>query len=503
MNWQNDLESYTEHANNSREVTGERLHSGGLRKTVPVETIPDGRVRGAVEAIEGATSKPGMDGRDLPGFLLPGFGSDPSTAPDLYRETCGDDLPYGCMECGWSTTLGRTCRISRCPRCAASWAMDRSINPLASLLNVRSHMDRERDEHIRLHHLVVSPEPGEQYDVDDDAPNQDVLEVAWSTVKRVLRSFGVKHGYGFYHGYRGKDEHQAAPGEEEVGDDRGAWKGRLFQGEGSESLESLIDRELKESPHFHIVAVAHEVPGGELSRALEAATGWVMHRITPNGSNVSLYDAKDAARAVTYCISHTSMYVDSAGNYRSAARPFGRVDDDKPREEVKDWAEDIIRRSDVAPVTLGINASSLECPGPSADQLEAIPGVDVDEGDDEGAGAVASVPRGGSAPVRSSGREAAPGELPPDRDAWDAPAGSTATDGVESDETGEESPDRWEGDFDPDDRCGGRMRPIWTVARRLESPKWVESAIYADDLRETVREWSDELENLDPPPDPP
>lgn len=498
--WTSDLESYTEHAATVRELDGQRLHGDGLRKTVPVEYIPNEQVRGAVDAIEGATSTGDDLGRRLPGLLLPGFGENPDEAPELYRDDCGDDLPYGCMDCGWTEVVGRTCRVSRCPRCAASWTMDRCIDPLASLLDTRRELDRERSSHQRLHHIVVSPAPGERFDVDPDEPDREVLDVAWSTAKRVLAELGIKHGYGMFHGYRGSDEHQVAPGEDETPDDRGAWKGRLFQGEGSESLAELIARELEESPHFHVIGIGNRLEGGELTRALEAATGWVVHRITPNNTNVSLYDAKDAARALTYCMSHTSLYVDPGGNYRAFARPFGRVADNKPPEAVKEDAEDIIRRADVAPVTLGINPSELECPGPTELEVDDILG-------DAPRATTAAIDAGGvrspaPAPARD-GAEAGPGELPAESGAWDAPGGGSTSRGADEledvDESAGEDVDRWEGDFDPDDRCGGRMRPIWAVAKQLDNPEWVEAAAFADRLREDVLEWSDELEGLDPP----
>lgn len=372
-------------------------------------------------------------------LILPGFG--PEGEGENARDDCGETYPYFCAGCGDLKNFGRTCYSWTCSRCAQAGTIRASTRTVAKLLAMRAYYDAIREKPQRLHHVVVSP-PDDWH----PATEGDSWQAARKTVKRLLKAAGCP-GWLAYHPLKGRN-----------GDDRGAWKERLFNGDRWEDVAP----DLVFKPHFHAVVVAHETPGGGVTRDIESETGWVLHRITKEGSNVSLYGEYDLARAVTYSYSHT--VVDTAGDQdRSCSSYFGEhVNDAVASEKAEERADAVVRA--VATMTLGVPFNSLACSETRAVPVEDDPDADAD-----------------AHPylrVRSD-RAAASAAQHHSSDPWDDFAGASGPDVVEDDETpGQE-------------RCAGRMLPIHRAARYLSSTSWVEQADHVDDLRETHGRWAE------------
>ena len=419
-----------------------------------------------IEIIKRARQTRTTDGIWLQEMDLPGFGTE--------YDDCGDDFPRFCSHCGAVGIFQSTCYRSTCPRCAASWARRQSTSKVAQLEQLRRYRQDFKEKHQRFHHLVISPPA--HFQPDSDPSWERALEI----VKEILAAADLE-GFIFYHPFRGMD-----------GDDRGEWKRRLF----SERDFADIEDELRFAPHFHAVVVGHEVPGGQVTRSLEAATDWVLHRITKEGTNVSIYDHYDLARAVTYCLSHTGIY-ETEHQKRAACRSTGRnltqrlsFDPDENEEDqlLLDQSDAVVRS--VAPTTLGLPYQSLAC------TVEYHPEDDV--GDQETTVDVAKAEASRYTGYNSAGD---------DRD-LDATAATSSTsssssgvddirgmDGATDDLDRSELRSLEDVDVEPE-TCEGRMLSIAKAPRFLEDDEWLAEAHHADDLRETYEEWSDKLEWL-------
>lgn len=253
----------------------------------------------------------------LPEMDLPGFGGE-------RYDDCGDDLPHACASCGSTVGVGRTCATSTCSRCAATWCRERATDWAARLMQLKGLRYAVTGDDQFYHHLTLSP-PDMWAVGDDEDARQGGREIA----RRVMSELGLE-GVCLYHPYRGDDEdapdEQRHPDElynrdrdeddaRDQDDDRGAWKQRLFEGR---DWEGDVRDELKFDPHYHIVGVGGFVRGGQLTRAVEDATGWVIHRITPPdpSATYSIRDDDALARVLAYCYSHAGLRETDAGNHR-------------------------------------------------------------------------------------------------------------------------------------------------------------------------------------------
>lgn len=372
--------------------------------------------------------------------LLPGFGD--------ARPDCGEAFDRFCTGCGSVSNMSRTCYQSKCPRCAPSWARRTGTRVVAKLLAMRAYRDSYHESHQRLHHLVISP--------DIDAASSPVdHEQALSLTKDLLAEAGLE-GWLAYHPFRGHD-----------GDDRGEWAERLFDDRGWDD----ISPELSWSPHIHAVVVGHQTPGGNVTKELEARTGWVLSRITKEDSSVSLYDEYDAARAVTYCLSHVGTF-QQAERRVAATRWFGEHVQDVTADAVQEATVDYVVRA-VAPMTLGLPYNDLACSEDHAvDQDGDVAAkahdhvVDLDRAQGKRAWELRP-----TVSTSSSSR---------DDSLWDSPGGELSADDVEP-------------DLEPDaletQRCAGRLLPISKAAPYLASAEWTARATHAEQTRDAHQEW--------------
>jgi len=377
----------------------------------------------------------------LPPLDLPGFG-------DQGEPDCGDPIPHFCEGCGSTTTVGRTCTESTCPRCAAAWCRDRTVNVCSRLAAARASLDAVEDDHIRYHHLAINLP--DEWAVASDQPLRDTFRMLYD----VLDEMGLQ-GYVFYHPYRGD------PDQEE--DDRGKWKDRLFEGrEWSDVLQELSFR-----PHFHAIVVGHEVPGGQFTKELYDETEIVLKRITRNEeSKVSIYNEHALARAVSYCISHTGIRK-IGENHQVQYNPFGEAvhpsDGVTVYESRREEMDKIVRS--VVPTTLGLQLSSGLC------SREVLGGGETH--DSARASLIAQ-----HAPGDSS--------TEPIQEEWEPAGSSNLT-------HGEEDVDDDELELEP---CEERLLHIKKAPDYLDDPDWRAEAPSVDERQTTWDEWADRLDEL-------
>ena len=426
-----------------------------------------------VDAIQRAKPATDLDDMWTPDdMMLPGFGST--------RDSCGDDLPRFCSDCGHVSMWRRTCYQSTCPECGKSWARRTSMRVCAKLEAIRRYREESLERHQRFHHAVVSPP------ADWDPAAENSWERAKDVVQEILDAANM-WGFDVYHPFKGKD-----------GDDRGKWKRRMFH----ERDWSDVKDELKFAPHFHVIAVGHEFPGGNVTRDVEAETGWVLHRIVKEGTNVSLYDEFDLARAVTYCLSHAG--IDTSGDRNEVAtrwtgsnfNPRSKTANDVTASDELEREMDSVVRA-VAPKTLNLDYNALACSAEFA-SVE-LPGSSTEKVDV--AAAEASRARGkafapGSSSSGSSSTSSSEAE-PEGRDADlpDGHDGEAASIGPGSEDYLDELEEAAAVDAESE-RCRGRLLGIGKARRFLDDNEWRRRADHSDELAETYEEWTDRLEWL-------
>ncbi|MEA5387225.1 hypothetical protein VB779_09295 [Haloarculaceae archaeon H-GB11] len=315
---------------------------------------------------------------------------------------------------------------------------------------LRRYRSEFKSRHQRFHHFVISPP------ANWDPAADTSWEAALDVVKEILDVADLE-GTAFYHPYKGKD-----------GDDRGFWKRMLFD----EIEWDDVRDELRFDPHFHVIAVGHQCPGGDTTRAVEHSTGWVLHRITKQDSNVSLYDEHDLARAVTYCLSHTGLYETDQDTTRAAYRYCGantqRAKPEDASVDVETWMDAVVRR--VAPKTLGLPYQSLACQNDRA--ADVVQGETHDHKVDVDAAEASRSPYSASS------------------------ASSTSTANSEEFDDKILSQPAADGD-DVDVTCRGRMLNIAKAPKFLEDEEWCSYADHVGDLREAWVAWRDEIDYLD------
>jgi len=367
--------------------------------------------------------------RWLPRMKLPGFGEE--------RETCGDDMYRFCACCGESVKVGQTCRQSRCPRCAQEWCREAATSVAAKLSATWAYQYASLDDHPFYHHLVL--DVPDDWRLDDDP--ETVYERTKGVVKEIMDEFDLA-GVPIYHPYRGEHE-------DEEDDDLGEWKGRVFEGREWEDVED----ELRFSPHWHVVGVSPYIDVSVTERVHEE-TGWIIHRITQGGSNVSVGNDFDLARVVSYCLSHCGIYEDGQGNNQAAYYP-NVVDRATPEGTHITAEEDTVEEMDgivrsVAPTTLGVPYNSVACTR------------DVPEG--EGANVGVSVAYANAQAEDGSGEGSGDG----------------------SDSTAPDDGDLGEVEFE---KCNGRMLDITKAPEYLNDSEWRASATFAAELERRYEEW--------------
>jgi hypothetical protein len=282
----------------------------------------------------------------LPDLSLPGFGE---SYPD-----CGEDRLMFCRDCGEPTEIGRTCKRSVCPRCAAAWDLHRAKAVVGKLDATARMMSAESGgTSVKHHHLVLSPPDGLTWEAEDP------LGRAWEVVRDLLHHLGAE-GIGVYHPFRGSE-----------GDDLGAWKERLFQGRSWDDVRGELDL----SPHFHLIVAAPWIPGGSWTETLESETGWVLHRIADSETGVSLGSLSDLAGATTYALSHAG--IDESGENNSAQyRYFGStLHRAEVFEDLQAQADRAVRS--VAPRTLGLPSREVACQSEVAPEDRRDTGADT------------------------------------------------------------------------------------------------------------------------------
>ena len=378
-----------------------------------------------------------VDGEELPEPLLPGFGS--------RRETCGDDIPRFCADCGATHSVGRTCYMVECPRCYRAWARRRATKITAKLEALRRYKESARPgwDGWKFHHIVLSPPEG--YEVDSDEPLKRTFEL----VKEICDDMGIPTGVVFGHPYRGEN-----------GDDRGFWKDLLP--DGDEVPFSGVREQLSHEFHFHAVVLSKYVTGGEFSKAVEERTGWLLKRITKGGdesdSDVSIYDQYDLARTVAYCLSHTGVDMSGDTN-RSMYRYFGELHNFTATPKIEAHMDAAVRS--VSPKTLGLEKNAVACSSTTTSPLE------TDDG-------------------RSSTK------VQVDR----AEAASSVTTTTASDDELAEPDDT--GTAEVEERCNGRNLDIKKAPAFLDDPEWMERAENAEQLVETWKEWREDVDGVRP-----
>jgi len=445
-----------------------------------VEAASTETVRKVLEAIdsprkveqkgEGVTLKSDGSTGELPMMEIPGFGEE--------YDDCGKPMPMACSGCGHTHEVGRTCRRSTCPRCGAAWVRDRAKNLCAQLGACRATRDANRDTHQRYHHLAwMVPE-------DWRLQSKDELEKTREVIRKIMYALDIE-GYVFYHPWSGSGY------DDEEGDDRGKWKDRLFN---DRDWRGDVREELEFRPHFHIVAVGHTVPGKDFSKTIYEKTGWILTRITKSEDNaVSIYDDEDLAKVVTYCLSHSAIDINggSDGSAQRTYRRYGPVltdPDVSPSEEVTEHHDRLCRQA--ATTTLGIPMTDQFC------FAETVGNTGMDDYTKVRAAITAQAAADGDGTNSADNAGS-------DETTNDTLASPDAPDPVEM--SGELNTPAKKANDNPSldleepeepSECEGQLVHLCEARHLLKDDDWIEQADYSHDLRETVDEWSDRMDEL-------
>jgi hypothetical protein len=358
-----------------------------------------------------------------------------------------------------------------------------------------SEVDDGDHERMVYHHLVLSPPDLWAH---QEANRDDVFQRTTDRLKRALEALGAE-GYYFYHPWRGRSEEaydDGADHEHQPGDDRGAWKKRLF----ADKPWDDVREELTFEPHFHVVAVAPAIPGGDLTSRIYDETGWVIHRITKHeDSSVSIGNDADLLAVLEYCLSHTGLR-DMGHQTRAAANWFGSTMANAQAQDHQAERLDAISRS-VAPRVLGLEYNSMAC---LSDHADGTGGWRVDDdlaAADRSAGSGPAFDLDAYGGGASSSR-AGPGELP-DQPTIDMPGSSSSSAATSSSEDVDNQDDG------TDQRCNGRLLHIREAPQFLEDEEWCADAPFVEELQEAFEEWdsddgpADAGDGADEPPPPP
>ena len=395
---------------------------------------------------QGDITERGPDGYMDP-HIPPGFGAE-------YHD-CGEPIPHFCTSCGDVFTKGRRCKRSVCPECGPLWAVDRAENDLARLRTVAKVMSAKMGESVKMHHLVFTPpSANDKTDHDWYLEANDPIAKSREVVANILRALNAE-GIIYYHGWSGIE-----------GDDLGKWKERLFQ--GREFVGDVRD-ELKPRPHFHAIVASPFVAGGEVTKRITEQTGWVIERIAGDDGK-SLGDLHAAARAITYCLSHTSIRLEycSNGNNKAAKEAYGEVwhsDRLNVYSHTRREAESAVRS--VAPRTLGVSPSSVRHESDVPASSRSDDRVEVGDAYDDH--------------QNECDHDHDHGDCDHDHDDGDTEAESEP-------EPIETVP------------CKGVIKPLSKADEYLDDDEWVADTIHSEELRRRYQDFLDQAQLDNPPP---
>jgi len=312
---------------------------------------------------------------------------------------------------------------------------------------------------VKMHHLVfVPPSANDATDHDWYLEADDPIAKSREVVAEILKLLNAE-GIIYYHGWSGIK-----------GDDLGEWKGRLFEGR---DFEGDVRSELKPRPHFHVVCASPFVAGGGVTKQITEQTGWVIERIADEDGK-SLETLTDAARAITYCLSHTSIRLGYAanGNNKACKEAYGRTwhsDRLNVYDTTRREAERAVRS--VAPRTLGVSPSSMRCETEVPADERGDDRVEVgDAYDDE--------PHEHDASAAESGSES---------------DGSGADSATESCDNHDDTPVETV-------QCKGVIKPLAEADEYLDDDDWVSEAIHSEELRRRYQDFKDQAQLDNPPP---
>ncbi|WP_226043539.1 hypothetical protein [Natrinema sp. DC36] len=470
--------------------------------------------------------------------LLPGMGPD-GYAENAYDD-CGNPHPHVCDDCGWHVDFGRTCSRSVCARCGAAWNADYAKKKAAKMRRVRIEQYKSMKEdpnwnrNILLHHQIISAPLGWYYDLARSGYTlEEANEETRQVVKDILNEMRAQ-GMLIRHDYRGKNEDGELEKDAGATDDLGEWKPRLYH-QLDWHGEDGVREELAWNPHYHCVVAGDFLKGGEMTEEIEAATGWVIHRIADDKDRSIQNDGK-MLRVLMYDISHCSI-VQNGDQMRSTVWEVGSFEGDGIRNSSRfspspadlEWATNCAERN--AYEMLGINITSTECG-------QELPGVDdpdelarniLEELYPDDPGKRLKVDNDlihhhlleGNLSVEISTHSGGGGDVTV-RDAWGQPVGNGGWGGnvpdVPSDRLyeGSDEPvaaiepiaDQEDVEIDADQEasseeedegcecCTGKLRPLEQIRREglLEDDEWLADARHADAALEADAEHSDDLE---------
>ena len=485
-----------------------RTRSGGA---ICYEHVKDGekrRVRVAQDADPSeadSLTEVERDAREfdakVPGLVVPGSG-------ERYGD-CGDEQPLlACPNCGALTTVGRTCRRSRCPRCWQAWDFQRALDAGTALEGERRYRYASGEKKTKLHHLVVS------LPVTLCFARSNPLDAAFKLVMRLLAEVGVFAGWLAYHPWRIKKEYRGDVNGHESGDGDMTWADILTLVESDRwTWEAVREEFLVYAPHFHAIVNANFVQGGAVTDMIYEKTGVVIHRITKGNSSVSIGDIEDLASVAAYALSHAGVQWDEENEeYRAAFRFFGSTANVERRQNVKNDVDTALRA--VSLDVLGVEFTSPRCDEETVDEDALAEAREAARAVVEGgAGSRSPVGRAQRGFSRETGGDGFPtgagsswssgnsggyavGRETGSEDTWTASAGvspSYLDDPAEAEE-GIRS------------RCGAKLAPIWAAEEWLADEGWVEErdAKTLTELREALEEFRErEGRPAAPPPDAP
>lgn len=326
-------------------TSSSRSGSIGPPRGSPVYDLDPQQIIDAIQAVEHPEDDPERKYLDsaLSVLDLPGFG-----AP---LDDCGDYIPesmHFCEDCWDVKEFARNCYRYDCPD-HAPYAIRRRVAGSKDAAGVAPQLDAlrrylyaYRDDNQYFHHLTI--EPPEDFWFESDEPLKRAREYL---IPEVLDALGIQ-GIVAYHPLKGDHEDHDR-------NDIGAWKDRLFSGRDWDSVRE----ELKRKPHFHVVGVAPHIDLEDVGEIYDE-TGWVIHRIVDEETNISIEDDDAMAAAVLYALSHAGIYDTDSGQRRLAAWMKGPdVNRVTPTETNKRRMKAIVNAA--AEDSLGITAVSLTC----------------------------------------------------------------------------------------------------------------------------------------------
>jgi len=219
-------------------------------------------------------------------------------------------LEFFCPNCGYSRKQIAYCKKATCPKCGKFWIKKATARITARLETLRRYKQSFSRKHIRLHHFVLSPPSWEEIRVKNLNPKA-LADALFRKAAEILRRCGIKNFVIIFHPYRLADN--------EIWD---------LKSEGRAWKNALNDNWREKVKTFQVFVAEHFVGSGK--RVYENF-GWILKRVTGK-SKVSIFDLKDLAKQVYYCLSHARLL---ENRQFSPYRYYGRIKTLKISDEVK------------------------------------------------------------------------------------------------------------------------------------------------------------------------